>query len=366
MSDFDDIMAAIGITTQIDAGPTVADTAVDTTLVTQAIPPSPSSEDTAASDSGVLDDILQEYGLEDFEEGNEEVEEEEDTTEDSEEVAEPDSDTDEYTEGEDITDFEEDVQEEPESSEEEVASIPENSSTLLMNDATSRFSGAEWFNSMQNIRCTIAGLGGIGSWLAVQVARLGVYRIVLYDGDRVEEGNMSGQFYTYNDVGRNKVSALRDKIRGLSRTSIYAIDTMFDSDSGADQVMLCGFDNMDARRMYYRVWKDFATSVTTRHRPEYLFIDGRLTMSELQVFCIRGDDTYNMQRYENEFLFSSEEAEHTVCSMKQTSYLASMIGSIMTNLLVNYVANLNDPVIPYDMPFFTYYDAQNMIFRTEN
>jgi hypothetical protein len=50
--------------------------------------------------------------------------------------------------------------------------------------------------------------------------------------------------------------------------------------------------------------------------------------------------------------------------MKQTTYLACMIGSIMTNLFTNWAANLLDPIIPYDLPFFTEYDAQNMIFKT--
>ena len=67
-----------------------------------------------------------------------------------------------------------------------------------------------------------------------------------------------------------------------------------------------------------------------------------------------------------EYLFTDAEAEETVCSMKQTTYMACMIASIMTNLFVNFTANLLDPVIPYDLPFFTEYDAQNMIFKTEN
>lgn len=85
----------------------------------------------------------------------------------------------------------------------------------------------------------------------------------------------------------------------------------------------------------------------------------------MQIFCITGDDTANMARYSNNYLFSDDEADETVCSMKQTTYLACMIGSLMTNLFTNFVANQLNPVIPYDLPFFTEYDAQNMIFKTE-
>jgi hypothetical protein len=49
--------------------------------------------------------------------------------------------------------------------------------------------------------------------------------------------------------------------------------------------------------------------------------------------------------------------------MKQTSYMAGMIGAMIANLFVNFVANLLDPVIPHDLPFLTEYEANNMIFK---
>lgn len=40
--------------------------------------------------------------------------------------------------------------------------IPPNSPTLLIDDSTSRFSGAEWFNKIKEQEVIIAGCGGIG------------------------------------------------------------------------------------------------------------------------------------------------------------------------------------------------------------
>jgi hypothetical protein len=128
--------------------------------------------------------------------------------------------------------------------------------------------------------------------------------------------------------------------------------------------MMCGFDNMEARRIFYTSWHDHVMSKPVEERRNCLFLDGRLSMTDLQVFCITGDDAINAAIYRDKYLFSDSEAEHTVCSMKQTTYLACMIGSIMTNLFTNWAANLLDPIIPYDLPFFTEYDAQNMIFKT--
>jgi hypothetical protein len=89
-------------------------------------------------------------------------------------------------------------------------------------------------------------------------------------------------------------------------------------------------------------------------------------MDTLQIFCIQGTDAENILRYEREFLFEDSQADATVCSMKQTSYLAAMIGSMIVNLFTNWVANSIDPIIPYDLPFFTEYSSQHMIFKTEH
>lgn len=245
--------------------------------------------------------------------------------------------------------------------------IQPNSPTLLMNDATSRFSGTEWYNEIQRKRVLIAGCGGIGSNLAFQIARMHPEAIVLYDDDEVERANMSGQLFSMADVGESKVSAVANKIYSFTTTEhVIAVPERFTPNSEAMNIMMCGFDSMEARRTFFNAWHEHVRVKTVDERKKCLFLDGRLSIDTLQIFCITGDDTANISRYAEDYLFSDDEADETVCSMKQTTYLACMIGSLMTNLFTNFVANQLNPVIPYDLPFFTEYDAQNMIFKTEN
>ena len=243
--------------------------------------------------------------------------------------------------------------------------IPLNSPTLLMNDTTSRFSGAEWFEEIQKQRIILAGLGGIGSWTALQLSRMSPEALFLYDDDRVETANMSGQIYGFSDIGRYKVNAMADilRLRATAR-NLYALNEKFTSFTPAGDIMICGFDNMKARRTFFNSWFTHVKKEST-DKSKCLYIDGRLSLDTLQILCIQGTDNYNIDRYQKEFLFSDEEADPTVCSMKQTTCLASMIGSLIVNLFTNFVANRLDPVIPYDLPFFTEYDSQNMIFKTE-
>ena len=244
--------------------------------------------------------------------------------------------------------------------------IPENSPTLTTDTSTSRFSGAEWYELVKEQQIIIGGAGGIGSWLAFQVARLSPSLIALYDDDIVETGNLSGQLFSRLDVNKTKVKAIESVITKYNEHyCVHGIPSRFTEYTEAGDVMMCGFDNMEARKTFFRSWLSHVYSLSENKRKECLFLDGRLSMNVLQVFCITGDDSYSIQKYSESYLFDDADADETICSMKQTTYMACMIGSIMTNLFVNFVANLTDPVLPYDLPFFTEYDAQNMIFKTE-
>lgn len=245
--------------------------------------------------------------------------------------------------------------------------LPLNSPSLLVDEATTRFSGASWFDEIQKSRVIIAGIGGIGSNVAFQLARMAPANITLYDEDIVERVNMAGQLYSTNDIGQRKVDAIASMISAYTLAKqVNAVPSKFTDSTKAGDIMICGFDNMAARKTFYNSWKRHVQTLTPDSRAKCLFLDGRLSIDTLQIFCIQGDDKVSMDRYETEFLFSDFQAEHTICSMKQTTYLACMIGSLMVNLFTNFIANSLNPVIPYDLPFFTEYDSPNMLFKTQS
>lgn len=245
--------------------------------------------------------------------------------------------------------------------------LPLNSPSLLVDEATTRFSGASWFDEIQKSRVIIAGIGGIGSNVAFQLARMAPANITLYDEDIVERVNMAGQLYSTNDIGQRKVDAIASMISAYTLAKqVNAVPSKFTNSTEAGDIMICGFDNMAARKTFYNSWKRHVQTLTPDSRAKCLFLDGRLSIDTLQIFCIQGDDKVSMDRYETEFLFSDFQAEHTICSMKQTTYLACMIGSLMVNLFTNFIANSLNPIIPYDLPFFTEYDSPNMLFKTQS
>lgn len=242
--------------------------------------------------------------------------------------------------------------------------IPKNSETLLISEETSRFNSAIWFDKTRKQNVTIAGLGGIGSYVVFMLSRLDVNTMTLYDPDIVERVNLSGQLYNSNQIGDYKVDAAANMIANYSNYySFVAKHEKLDENSMISKVTICGFDNMKARKDAFRNWTNFVARLPEEERGECLFIDGRLAAEELQVFCIKGDDTDGERRYEP-YLFSDSQAAPTVCSYKQTTFMANMIGSIIVNLFINFVANQCNPLIDRDLPFYTEYNAETMYFKT--
>lgn len=245
--------------------------------------------------------------------------------------------------------------------------IPVNSETLLVDNTTSRFSSAIWYENIQKKMITLAGVGGIGSYVGFLLARMKPASMFIYDNDNVEAVNMSGQLYGQSDLGRSKVSALAGMIRNYANySSIFAIPERFTNDSEASDIMICGFDNMEARRLFFDKWAAHVASKPVEERADCLYIDGRLAAEEFQILCIKGDDEFNINRYAHEFLFSDAEADETVCSYKQTTFCANMIASYMVNLFVNFCANQCNPLIDRDLPFLTTYNAETMYLKTES
>ena len=77
---------------------------------------------------------------------------------------------------------------------------------------------------LRNMRIAIVGIGGTGSAVAVQLARMGVGSLTLLDRDTIDESNVSRVYGSKKkDVGRPKVRVLKKHISTFSRVRVEAI-----------------------------------------------------------------------------------------------------------------------------------------------
>ena len=64
----------------------------------------------------------------------------------------------------------------------------------------------------------IAGAGGLGSNIAVSLARAGVGHLVIVDFDSIEESNLNRQYYFRDQIDMIKVKALKETINRIDKS----------------------------------------------------------------------------------------------------------------------------------------------------
>lgn len=221
---------------------------------------------------------------------------------------------------------------------------------------TQRFKGASWFLSMQRATIAVAGLGGIGSWASFLMARCNPYRLDLFDYDYVAVHNMGGQLFNVEEIGLDKVYCMHNKIRKFYGGRMASYDTGFYTASNYDIVLSC-VDSMKSRKDIFEAYM--------AQLPSGFLIDGRLAAEQFQVLCVDFKDKYSVERYQKEFLFDDKEAEQTICSYKQTSYMSAMIASYMVNMAMNHISGF-DGQSRRPVPFYTEYDGVSCVMRKED
>ena len=101
----------------------------------------------------------------------------------------------------------------------------------------------------------VAGLGGLGSAVAIMLARLGVGRLLLVDFDVVEPSNLNRQSYFLSHLGMKKTRALKQQLEEINPyLRVETVDCKVQSEDVprlfADYDILCeAFDNPAAKAM---------------------------------------------------------------------------------------------------------------------
>jgi len=106
----------------------------------------------------------------------------------------------------------------------------------------------------------IVGCGGLGGYIAEELARIGVGRLVLIDGDRLEVSNLNRQIMaTELNIGQWKVDAAKERLQSVnSEVVIEVVRGWFEEDKGPELFrevdLVCdALDSREARVMLERV-----------------------------------------------------------------------------------------------------------------
>lgn len=217
-------------------------------------------------------------------------------------------------------------------------------------DQYGRLKGAEWFPLLHSRDVFVLGQGGIGSWTSLLLSRVGC-SLHLFDMDIYEEHNMTGQIVGKDSIGTNKALAMQKVIEEMSPDCRVECYGMYDVNSPTNEIVVCGFDNMEARKVAFNNWKEYIEDSVGDEKDHHFFQDGRLLAEQLQIFSIPGNRKDLIELYEKEYLFDDAEVQEADCTFKQTSHCAAMIASHMVGFLTNWITNVYNKDSMRQVPF---------------
>ena len=106
-----------------------------------------------------------------------------------------------------------------------------------------------------NATVAICGLGGLGSNIAIALARAGIGKLILIDFDRVDITNLHRQQYKADQIGRYKTEALSENLKEIAPyIEIEAHNIRINEDNAAeylkDAEIVCeAFDDEECKAM---------------------------------------------------------------------------------------------------------------------
>lgn len=187
-----------------------------------------------------------------------------------------------------------------------------------------RFSGI--FNASE-LDVSLIGCGGIGGFVALNLAKMGVNLLILIDSDKVEEENTGSQIYGDTDIGSHKVNALQEIVGTLSPdTNIMTLPARIPSEASwewfAAPLVISAVDSIQSRQ---EIWGEIQLENWVH------YIDARMGPEFFMAYIVRGDDRLwyeNMLAAETDSLYPDEP-----CTAKATFYTGSIAGGIISSFV---------------------------------
>jgi len=122
-------------------------------------------------------------------------------------------------------------------------------------DALNKRHGAPLQEKFSSATVAICGLGGLGSNIAIALARAGIRKLILIDFDRVDISNLHRQQYKATQIGLYKTEALAENLAEIAPyTEVNAVTVKITEENLAallkDADVVCeALDNAEAKAM---------------------------------------------------------------------------------------------------------------------
>ncbi len=130
--------------------------------------------------------------------------------------------------------------------------------------------GAELVDKFSAATVAVCGLGGLGSNIAISLARAGIGKLILIDFDKIDITNLHRQQYKAAQIGRYKTEALVENLKEIAPYTELEPHTVRITESNAPELLkdadvICeAFDNAE--------YKAILTNTVLERLPDKYFV----------------------------------------------------------------------------------------------
>jgi sulfur carrier protein ThiS adenylyltransferase len=113
---------------------------------------------------------------------------------------------------------------------------------------------------LKNSAVGIAGAGGLGSNVAISLARAGVGKLIIADFDKIAASNLNRQQYFMHQIGKLKIKALLENLKNINPFTEYKVHNARISQKnilkifGQAEILVEAFDKASMKQMLIEAW----------------------------------------------------------------------------------------------------------------
>lgn len=180
----------------------------------------------------------------------------------------------------------------------------------------------------------IIGCGATGSWVALQLCKLGVKEFHLYDDDVVEEHNIPNQFFSpKTDISSFKAESLKEEILNYGANDPNVNVTVGKVTGKEPQrmsgIVFCLVDSMKSRKEIFQNGVKLKPGIQ-------LYVETRMGLEMGRVYAINPISIKEIRAYEAT-LYSDEDASVSACGTSQSiAPTANIIASMAVWKLIKH------------------------------
>ena len=162
-----------------------------------------------------------------------------------------------------------------------------------------------------HLSVNIIGVGAVGSTIAIQLAKLGISELTIWDFDTVDDHNITNQIYDYTDLNLPKVDALEKHLKASNPEMIVRKKGRWEEGDSISGIVFLEVDSMKVRQAFVDD-NEFNDQIE-------LLIDGRIGLETGEVHVCKWNMMGAYEAYrEKVFSFNDGEASVAVSACGTT------------------------------------------------